>query len=93
MAKADIFSKVPELNYSEPAAKTDFEAFKTKSSNFTLFSLLKLFLNKSARLESNEKQIYAIKIFNIFLFGFALYYRCISMITIYDVNQSKIVSK
>ena len=29
MAKADIFSKVPELNYSEPAAKTDFEAFKT----------------------------------------------------------------
>jgi nitroreductase len=28
MAKADIFSKVPELNYSEPAAKTDFEAFK-----------------------------------------------------------------
>lgn len=28
MAKADIFSKVPELNYSEPALETDFDAFK-----------------------------------------------------------------
>lgn len=28
MAKADIFSKVPELNYSEPAIETDFNAFK-----------------------------------------------------------------
>jgi nitroreductase len=28
MAKADIFSKVPELNYSEPALDTDFAAFK-----------------------------------------------------------------
>ena len=24
-----LISKIPELNYSEPAAKTDFEAFKT----------------------------------------------------------------
>ncbi|MFM6975454.1 MAG: nitroreductase family protein [Sphingobacteriaceae bacterium] len=28
MAKADIFSKVPDLNYSEPALNTDFNAFK-----------------------------------------------------------------
>lgn len=28
MAKADIFSKIPALNYTEPAAETDFEAFK-----------------------------------------------------------------
>lgn len=28
MSKADIFSKIPDLNFTEPAIKTNFEAFK-----------------------------------------------------------------
>lgn len=28
MAKADIFTRVPRLDYSEPALETDFNAFK-----------------------------------------------------------------